>query len=284
MSEITEPEKFRVRRMVRHDLDHTFKWSVEEGWNIGVFDHDSFFETDPTGFFVGEHEGRPIGSISGVAYGQRFGFIGIYIVKPEFRGEGFGLKLFKEALSYLGDRNIGLDAVIEQQENYARSGFKPIYKNIRFEGIGGGSMPEGLLPLAEVPFPDILDFDRRHFPAPRTEFLSRFLFQPHSKALCKIQEGRIVGYGMIRKFVRGWSVAPLFADNLKIAETLLEGLAATQPGEPIYLDVPELNLEAVSMAKRFGMNPAFETVRMYTREAPLLPLGCIFGNTTFELG
>lgn len=270
--------------MVRHDLDHAFKWSVEEGWNIGVFDHDTFFQTDPEGFFLGEYEGQPVGSVSGVAYGLGFGFIGIFILKPEFRGRGFGLQMFNEALAYLGERNIGLDAVMEQQENYRKSGFKPFCKNIRYEGIGGGVMPEGLLPISEVPIGGILDFDSRHFPAPRPEFLTRFLKQPHSNALCSVREGRVTGYGMIRKFVKGWSVSPLFADTPQIAETLLEGLAATQPGERIYLDVPELNFEAVALAKRFGMNPAFETMRMYTQEPPILPIGCTFGITTFELG
>ena len=276
--------RFTIRTMVRHDLDHAFKLSVEEGWNIGVFDHETFYRTDPQGFFIGEWEGRPVGSVSAVAYGPGFGFMGIYILAPEFRNRGFGIQLFREGLSHLGDRNIGLDSVTEQQSNYEKSGFKAAYRNVRYAGIGGGTMPEGLVELSELTFQEVADFDRRHFPAPRVEFLSGFLQQPQSVTLCFVKAGKLVGYGMIRRFVRGWSIAPLFADNPEIAETLLAGLSATQPGEPIFLDVPEVNAEAIALAKRFGMNPAFETVRMYTQAAPLLPLGCIYGVTSFELG
>src|ERR1700722_9787614 len=116
----TGAERFIVRKMVREDLNKVYEWSISEGWNIGKHDHDVFFATDPEGFFVGELDGRPIGSISGVAYNEEFGFIGLYIVQKEFRGKGYGLAIFNEAMKYLGSRCIGLDGVIEQQDNYKR--------------------------------------------------------------------------------------------------------------------------------------------------------------------
>ena len=50
--------------------------------------------------------------MSAVAYGDGFGFIGLYIVKPEFRGKGLGMRLWEAGMAYLGDRNIGLDGVV----------------------------------------------------------------------------------------------------------------------------------------------------------------------------
>lgn len=35
---------------------------------------------------------------------------------------------------------------------------------------------------------------------------------------------------------------------------------------------------------RYNMKKIFETARMYTKEAPRLPINKIFGVTTFELG
>jgi hypothetical protein len=40
----------------------------------------------------------------------------------------------------------------------------------------------------------------------------------------------------------------------------------------------------VALAEAYRMQPSFETVRMYTGEAPDVDLGRIFGVTTFELG
>lgn len=77
-------------------------------------------------------------------YDNSYGFLGFYIVKPEFRGRGYGLKLWQAGLKYLEGCNVGLDGVVEQQGNYMQSGFKLAYGNIRFEGTGGGEQPEGI--------------------------------------------------------------------------------------------------------------------------------------------
>ena len=38
------------------------------------------------------------------------------------------------------------------------------------------------------------------------------------------------------------------------------------------------------MAREAGMEPAFETARMYTGAAPPIPVARVFGVTSFELG
>lgn len=276
--------EFRVRQMQRADLHFSYAWSVQEGWNIGKHDHDVFFATDPNGFFLGELRGEPIGSVSGVAYDANFGFIGIYIVRPEYRGQGYGLALFQAAMDYLGQRNVGLDGVIAQQDNYRRSGFRLAYRNIRYQGLGGGEMPEGCVPIHTIPFAQLLDYDARHFPARRPTFLQAWIREPESTALGIVEDGELRGYGMIRAFVHGYSIAPLFADTPEIADRLFRALAAQQPGQEIFLDVPEVNPEAVALATRSSMSPVFETARMYTGPTPELPLHTIFGITTFELG
>jgi hypothetical protein len=61
-------------------------------------------------------------------------------------------------------------------------------------------------------------------------------------------------------------------------------LVARHPQETIFLDVPEINRDAVDLAERFGMEKVFETVRMYSQVEPDILLGRVFGVTTFELG
>src|SRR5579871_5225148 len=231
--------EFSIRPMKRADLDHAFTWSIREGWNIGVYDHDGFYAADPAGFFLGELDGEPIGSVCGVAYGDSFGFIGIYIVRSEFRGQGYGLPLFQAAMAHLGDRNVGLDGVLAQQENYRRSGFRLAYRNIRYQGLGGGEIPTGCTPLEEIPFPLVEAYDRRHFPAPRTRFLEPWLRQPDSVALGVLRNGELTGYGRIRRFVNGYSIAPLFADDPETADLLFRALRAQRPDQTVFLDVPE---------------------------------------------
>ena len=76
----------------------------------------------------------------------------------------------------------------------------------------------------------------------------------------------------------------LYASTRAIAEQLFDGLCEGIAREPIFLDVPEPNADAVAMAEGLGLGPAFETARMYTGPAPAIELAQLYGVTTFELG
>jgi len=277
-----------IRRMTRSEVDVAIELAAAEGWNPGIHDADCFYAADPRGFFIGLLDEEPIGCISAVAYGDSFGFIGLYIVKPEFRGKGFGIKLWNVGMAYLKGRNIGLDGVVEQQENYKKSRFEFAYRNIRYQGVSSGDriIAPGIVELSKVPFEDLNAHDDTLFPAPRHEFLKCWINQPECISLGMMKDGRyLTGYGVIRKCRIGFKIGPLFADDEIIAEKLYEALSGhVTQGEPIFLDTPEANSAAVALAKFHGMKKVFETARMYTKGEPDLPLNRCFGITTLELG
>jgi len=141
-----------------------------------------------------------------------------------------------------------------------------------------------LVGIESAGIPDsIVDYDRHFFPSDRERVLHGWITPPH-RTLTFVDLGAVRGYGTIRACREGHKIGPLFADSAPIAEALLSGLAAPWPGEKIFLDVPEPNAAAISLAEGRGMRPMFETARMYRGPAPALPLERIFGITTFELG
>jgi ribosomal protein S18 acetylase RimI-like enzyme len=273
-----------VRRMTEADLALALEWAAAEGWNPGLHDAHCFYAADSQGFFVGERDGVPIGCVSAVRYGSGFGFLGLYIVKAEHRGQGFGLELWRAALDHLGGRVIGLDGVVAQQENYRKSGFRLAFRNIRQRGRGGGVAPPGLTDLAAVPIAEILRYDETAFPAPRAEFLKSWIGQPQAVALGVVDGRRLKGYGVLRACREGFKIGPLFADDREAAERILAGLLARAPGAPVFLDTPEANPAALALARRFRMTPRFETARMYKNGSPEMRLDRCFGVTSFELG
>lgn len=259
------------------------EWAASEGWNPGLHDAEAFFAADENGFFVGETEGRIISTLSGVRYPGGFAFLGFYIVRPEYRGQGHGLQIWNAVMDRLSGCVVGLDGVVAQQENYRKSGFELVHRNIRYAGSLRGEV-HGLTPLNEVPWEKLKAFDRRHFPDDREAFLRAWLTMPESSGFASISaDGSIDGYGVTRRCREGWKIGPLFADNAATASRLLHGLAGAGDGT-IYLDIPEPNREAISLAENYGMRPMFETARMYRGGDPGLPLSQIFGITTFELG
>lgn len=276
--------QFKVRRMNRKDVGLAMEWAAREGWNPGLTDGECFYDTDPNGFFLGELSGEPVGCVSAVAYDDTFGFIGLYIVRPEYRGKGYGIRLWDAAMGSLGDRNVGLDGVLAQQGNYERSGFRLAYKNLRYKGIIRGKVSDRIVKLDKVPFDDLVSYDSGVFPAARPGFLKCWIAQPRAAAYGYLDGGALAGYGVIRECGTGYKIGPLFSDSEEAAEGLLNALASKAPDEPIYLDVPELNAAAISMAMKQGMEVIFETVRMYTKKPYLSQLQKVFGVTTFELG
>lgn len=278
---------YTIRTMNRQEVDIAIEWAALEGWNPGLFDADCFYAADPNGFLIGHLDDEPIATISVIKYGDSFGFLGFYIVKPKYRGKGYGIQIWNAGLKYLEGRNVGLDGVVAQQENYKKSGFKLAYRNIRYEGHGGGNFPEysEIVKLFTLPFEIIDKYDQPFFPANRTQFIKSWINQDGCKALGIMPNGNLAGYGVIRKCRSGFKIGPLFADTPELAEALFLSLkSGIEPTETFYLDTPEVNRAAVALAQRHNMKAVFETARMYTGENPDTPLNRLFGVTSFELG
>ncbi|WP_229632115.1 GNAT family N-acetyltransferase [Pseudoduganella violaceinigra] len=268
------------------ELESVLDWAAAEGWNPGLQDAASFYAADPDGFLLGTLEGQAVASIFAVRYGAGFGFIGGYIVRPEFRGKGLGMAIWQAGMAHLAGRNVGLDGVLAQQANYARSGFKLAHRNVRYEGRGS-NMPQHdwVLPLGPQHIAELLDYDRAFFPGDRTQFMRRWLQQDGSVTLGVHDGGVLKGYGVLRPCRAGFKIGPLCTESPAVADELMHALRGRVPlDEPVFLDVPEPNAAAVALAARHGMQVCFETARMYTGADPGLPLERQFGITTFELG
>jgi GNAT superfamily N-acetyltransferase len=280
-------EGYTIRNAKRHEVDLIISWANLEGWNPGINDAETFYGTDPNGFFLGILDGRPVASISAVAYNGSFGFLGFYIVQPSFRGKGLGTEVWNAGIKYLGDRNIGLDSVLEQQRLYERLGFSPCYKSVRHQGVGTGQerKAEGIKYLSEVPIEDLLAYDDKYFPVPRHAFTNLWIRQTGGIALASVNDGVLSGYGLLRKCYLGYKIGPLFADDEDVAESLFLALCGHAPqGAPVFLDTPATNSAALELAEGHHMHPVFETIRMYSKEEPNQPMERIYGVTSFELG
>ena len=273
--------------MTRQEISIAVDWAAAEGWNPGLHDSDCFYAADPEGFLIGSLNDEPIATISVVKYGDSFGFLGLYIVKPEYRGRGYGIQIWNAGLARLKGRAIGLDGVISQQDNYKKSGFALAYRNIRYQGTGGGHFPadSGIVRLSTIPFGELCAYDKPFFPDDRARFLKRWIDQPQSTALGILRNRQLAGYGVLRVCRAGYKIGPLSADSPELAEQLFLALKARVPqGIPIILDIPAVNPAAVDLVTRYNMSATFETARMYTGKSPDLPVNRLFGVTTFELG
>jgi hypothetical protein len=178
-----------------------------------------------------------------------------------------------------------MDGVFGMQPYYAKGGFSFAHRDLRFEAIGEKfDLPDGVVSLDKITFPQVEAYDRDHFPAPRSQFLKYWVKQPGSSAMAVSSEDRLAGYGVMRPCRVGYKIGPLFADDVQVAHHLYRALASQAPGSLIYLDVPENNPQAMALASHYRMKEVFGCAEMYFGPKPVLPDNEIFGVTTFELG
>lgn len=288
-------DKLTIRNMIRSEVDELVGWAAREGWNPGLHDADVFWATDPEAFIAADFEGEMIGGGAITSYDGEFGFMGFFIVRPEFRGRGLGDRIWHARRERLLARlrpgaSIGMDGVFEMQPYYAKGGFVFSHRDLRFQAdIPENPVPKqakgvDIVPLADLPFDQVRAYDRTCFPASRPTFLKAWIAQPDALALGCRREGKLTGFGVARRCQEGCKVGPLFADDADTAEALYSHLAAFAAGGPVYLDTPENNPAAIALAQRHGMSEVFGCARMYLGPFPDLAHECIFGVTTFELG
>ncbi|ACK73600.1 GCN5-related N-acetyltransferase [Gloeothece citriformis PCC 7424] len=279
----TDPQ-FLVRPMTLDDLKIALSWAQGEGWNPGIDDADNYYIADPGGFLIGELNGNPISCISVIRYNDNFNFIGIYIVKPDYRNQGYGLKTFQEALKLVNNKPAALDGVLQQVNNYQKWGFKSAHYHRRYQGIIQGQLSEDVIDLTQVNFDQLCNYDHQYFPGYRPQFLKKWIHQPHGQGYAIVNQEKVLGYGVIREACEGFKIAPLFAENEQIAEKLVLALSTYTQGNNIYIDVPDLNQKAISLVETYQMQCVFECVRMYTHNPPNLDWNKIFGVTGLEIG
>ena len=288
-------QALEIRNMTRSEVDELVAWAAREGWNPGLHDAEFFWATDPEAFIAADLDGELIGGGAITAYNGEFGFMGFFIVRPEFRGQGFGNTLWHVRRQRLLDRlrpgaSIGMDGVFDMQSYYGKGGFVFSHRNRRFRAEvterPATSLDDDkyIVPLTAVPLNQLLEYDRTCFPAPRPNFLNGWIAQPDALSVGYVRDGQLNGYGVVRRCGEGCKIGPLFANNTLVADALYAHLAGFAEGGPLFLDAPENNPAAMAFVAQREMVEVFGCARMYLGDAPDVAHARIFGVTTFELG
>lgn len=283
-------QALELRKLNFSQLELLVSWAQAEGWNPGPNDAAVYWVTDPDGFVGYYHDGELIAGGSVVAYGNEFGFMGFFIVKPEYRALGIGRKLWYQRRDLLQSRlhygaPIGMDGVVDMQRFYNKGGFEIAYKDYRYEKIGERfTLHKSISKIEENDTKDLLDYDKKCFGYARPQFLIPWLKIPDNRNFKFVENDEIRGFAIVRKANLGYKICPLFADNAQIAEELYKACLNAVVGQPLYLDVPTTNEAAMRLAKKYNAIYVFECARMYFGAAPNVDIDKVFGITTFELG
>ncbi len=299
---LTNLPPLEIRPLERSDIPLVTHWSRTEGFTPGAGDVSIYSHTDRQGLWVGTIKGKPIGCIAGVRYNQSYGFIGLFIVVPKFRGNGYGLQLWKHALAHLSELPcIGLEAALDRIDDYSSWGFKASSATTRWKCLGDVELRrplsytledvEGLMLLQDdkIPSTIVQEYDANREPSPRPHFLADWLKHPAGTVLALVDaNGPCHGFGRIRPCLlsdgaEGWRIGPLLADSPILAEYLIRLLVKRHSGV-VLIDTPGLNPIANPLFEKLGFEQESQTLRMYKGEQPPISMRDVYGLACLELG
>ncbi len=291
---------FEIRPLEQNDIPQVTKWSRLEGFAPGAGDVTIYSHTDRQGLWVGCLDKEPIGCIAGVKYNQFYGFIGLFLVVKEERGNGYGLKLWEHVMNKLSDvRCLGLEAAPNRLLDYQSWGFVPSSITTRWM-ISNNTYLKSSLELKseikdyllledkDIPSNIIQKYDENKENTPRPHFISDWISSRSGSVLAIVNRNDIcTGFCRIRpcllKDGKGFRIGPLVADSPLLATLLINKISSCYPGT-ILIDSPGVNLEANKLFRSLGFVQISHTIRMYKGKQPLISMREIYGLACLELG
>ncbi|KPP91416.1 MAG: Acetyltransferase (GNAT) domain [Rhodobacteraceae bacterium HLUCCA08] len=258
-------------------------WAAAEGWNPGLDDADAFHAADPAGFFVATRGADPVAAISVVNHSPGLAFLGLYICRPEMRGQGVGLGLWRHALAHAQGRVVGLDGVPAQQANYARSGFVRFGETRRMQGRVAAVARTA--PVAGPgDFEALARLDRAANGHDRRAFLRAWTAPGATRKTVLLRDrAGVAGFATARICRQGGKIGPVVAPDPAAAVALVEQAAAAIGRTGVSVDVPQAAGAFADLLRGAGFVETFTTARMYRGTPPMAGPG-LQAIATMELG
>ena len=195
-------------------------------------------------------DGRLIGCGLAWQWGQKQGSIGMVIVDDAWQRRGIGKRLFKGLLQALEGRDVMLQATAQGRPLYESLGFAAIGHARQFHGHWqppAEAGPSSSIAADELTrlmqpqdVPALLAYDQHERGLVRPALLQALLAQMDADERCAVsvdKHGRLCGYGILRRFGRGWVVGPLLADGADRAVALVKRLTQDRAGDFVRIDL-----------------------------------------------
>jgi GNAT superfamily N-acetyltransferase len=261
----------RLRTMTKADVPAGLRLKEIVGWNQTAVDWKRFLEASPEGCFVAEEDGRVCGTATTISFENRFAWVGMVLVDPQYRSRGIGTRLLERAIEYLDERKIPaikLDATPQGKPLYEKLQFVSEYDIERWTlrrsplEVAKGSGSSAREPLSPGLLQSIFEADKEIFGADRN-FLLKSLHEDAPKFTRGIwNAGVIEGYALGRPGSFADHLGPWMSKDAGTARHLLEAFLAHSSREIQIVDCLKSNTIAGGLLKSFGFNYSRPLTRM----------------------
>lgn len=262
----------QLRTMTKADIPAGMRLKEIAGWNQTSADWDRFLGASPQGCFVVEVDGRVRGTAATITYEDKFAWVGMVLVDPEYRSNGIGTRLLEKAIAYLDEqkiRSIKLDATPQGKPLYEKLGFVFEYEIERWtlkrtvpmkEKTAGPALPEGLPPAL---LESICKTDLEAFGADRSALLKSMNQSAPEMTLGIWTAGRLDGYAFVRRGSFADHLGPWIARDAGTAAQMLDTFLLDSNCDTLIVDQMKANPFMTELLTARGFTYTRLLTRMY---------------------
>ena len=262
----------RLRTMLEADIPGGMRLKEISGWNQTDQDWRRFLDASPNGCFVAEVDSRVVGTAATIPYEEKFAWIGMVLVDPEYRGRGIGTRLLQETITYLDETKIPamkLDATPQGKPLYEKLGFVTEYE---IERLILERHPEQLLNspptgaqhrLSKSHLEIVIAADRELFGADRSGLLKSLDRQAPELTFAVLNNGELQGYVFGRKGSFADHMGPLMATDVGACRNLIAAFLQVSAREILVVDCLKSHSFAGDLLRQLGFRYSRPLTRMF---------------------
>jgi len=277
--------------MTVQDIPAGMRLKSLAGWNQVEADWQLLLKLNVQGCFVAVCDGRVVGTVTTLNYGNRISWIGMLLVDPAYRRQGIGTGLLQRALaSQRGCEEIKLDATPAGEALYGRLGFRRECRLMRMAIQCLPVVPDpptDICPVVSEVLEPAVALDREAFGADRGCLLRALVDRTPDLAWQRVRQGQVAGFCLGRRGSQFTQIGPLVAESAEDAALLCQAALCGLAGRAVVLDVPEGQGAFLSLLRSLGFAEQRPFVRMVWRagdRAVSPPAPCMFAIAGPEFG
>jgi ribosomal protein S18 acetylase RimI-like enzyme len=278
---------FRAEKMGIEDFSFAVQLANTMDWDIAESDLQLMKKLEPDGCFVLWRAQERVGIATCISYGK-IGWFGNLVVKEEYRNEGAGTFLVKNAVKSLRNRGVetvGLYAYQHLVGFYERVGFKPQDEFVVLNGKTVAYRQFDMLKVAnEKDIPMLVEFDQRCFGWNRDRLLKSILREKGNLCFFSVQNGEISGFVGAKVYDDMAEIGPLVCrqDSRDVAVESLKSILSRLRNLDIYVCVPVKENALLETLQTAGLKEKFRLTRMFL--GPVAAQSCIYMPESLERG
>jgi len=258
----------RLREMTKKDIPGGVRLNTVAGWNQTEVDWNRFLDGSALGCFVMEDGGKVVGTAATFCYQDRFAWISMVLVDPEYRNRGIGTQLLARAVQYLDESGIPtlkLDATPLGKPLYEKMGFVREYEVERWilkrTARRELATCDSNLPADELP--EIFKLDCDLFGADRSPLLGSLHDRAPEFTLAAAKGTQLEGYAFGRRGLFADHLGPWTTGDGETALGLLAEFLRRSSRETVLVDAMKSNRLAGEILHYSGFTVARPLTRMY---------------------